>query len=1128
MRAQAKLKLGFVAACLALLATAALFAVQAGAAGPPLVKSTYVSGVGTESATLNALFDLSSPPTSCSFEYGADETYGEEVPCPSSARTEETLKVAAKAGQFRLKLGPDATADLPFDASAAEVRSALEGLPGLAGTQSLGVEGGPGNENGRFPYVISFASSLPGPEPLKAENGSTPLSGGDGVTVSGQLHLSSQTAALQPGTTYHYRVTATNAGGTVQGPDQTLHTFALPSEEPDSCPNAALRSEQHSAYLPDCRAYEMVSPPDKNGIDVMVESSMTRAAASESPGLPAAVTFAALGGFGDVHGTGVATEYMAQRDGAPGTSGWSTHGITPPQEPMSFDGDAAGLTPGYDGDMSDDLTKGIFRSWSALTDAPNVTDVENLYAREDLRSPGPGSYRLLSDSLTPQPGYNPDGSAPSNPPFFGVATQDMQHVLFESKRNLTADASGKYVKLYKADGPVTRLVAAGPTCPGGAAALGPGPCSIAGEGAAAQLYLPHVLSADGSRVNFVAPVTGETNSTAPGAASRVYQLDDQGTAATGDDATVQLNTSERPVPATAQPARYQDASADGSRVFFMSDEQLTAKAGGGLYLWERQPSDEEQSVAVDATGGTFTLTFHSQVSTGLGTLAAGSNVVSSIVGSFAAGETITGAGIPAGTKVLSVDSSAEGSGLTLSANATASGTQALHVSNDATTAPLAEDATAAQVQSALEGLEGIGTGNASVSGGPGDAGASSPYVVTFTGALAGVNVAQLSADGSALTGGAATASVSTTEPLQNLTLLVSLATVSSRSPFTEVIGASKDGHRLYFVSDGSQLVSGAPPVATDGIYYWQDADGTPGGTLSFIGKDQLGDLFAAINYAPWSGAPNVARVSPDGRFLLFETSDGSGLTPRYDQLSCNGRVAGNPNNFNPGGCSEAYVYRADSSTPTEPDLVCASCDPSGERPVDNAYLNIRKNASAGNFSTHLSHALSDDGRYVFFSSADPLVPADTNGAFDAYEYDNQTEEVHLLSSGTSPSDSYFLDASDDGHDVYIITRQRLLGWDTDNAYDVYDVRIGGGFPEPPATTAPCAGETCRHPIGPTPSAAPVGSGNEGPGNPKSSRPRCPKGKHAVKARGKSRCVKSRHGKTPKSHKRAGTGRGGAK
>ena len=76
-------------------------------------------------------------------------------------------------------------------------------------------------------------------------------------------------SGLQPSTAYHYRVVATNANGTVQGTDQTLTTKASSdSNGPDTCPNAAIRAQQHAAFLPECRAYEMVSPVDKGGADV--------------------------------------------------------------------------------------------------------------------------------------------------------------------------------------------------------------------------------------------------------------------------------------------------------------------------------------------------------------------------------------------------------------------------------------------------------------------------------------------------------------------------------------------------------------------------------------------------------------------------------------------------------------------------------------------------------------------------------------------------------------------------------------------------------------------------------------------------------------------------------------------
>ena len=168
------------------------------------------------------------------------------------------------------------------------------------------------------------------------------------------------------------------------------HTGALPNRRP----NEAFRTGP-SANLPDCRAYEMVSPPQKNGADVMPNPQRTRAAADGN-----AIQFPSLTGFGDVHGGSFATDYMAVR-GADGA--WRTHGITPMQEPTSY----ARMSPPqfearYMGEFSSDLSRGVFMAKTPLTAAPNVDQMVNLYLRSDLLTPGAGTYQLLTDATIDQ------------------------------------------------------------------------------------------------------------------------------------------------------------------------------------------------------------------------------------------------------------------------------------------------------------------------------------------------------------------------------------------------------------------------------------------------------------------------------------------------------------------------------------------------------------------------------------------------------------------------------------------------------------------------------------------------------------------------------------------------------
>jgi hypothetical protein len=69
---------------------------------------------------------------------------------------------------------------------------------------------------------------------------------------------------LKPGETYFDRLVATNSGGTVEGAVETVHVPDAAAGGEESCPNAGLRTGA-SAALPSCRAYEQVTPVDKQG-----------------------------------------------------------------------------------------------------------------------------------------------------------------------------------------------------------------------------------------------------------------------------------------------------------------------------------------------------------------------------------------------------------------------------------------------------------------------------------------------------------------------------------------------------------------------------------------------------------------------------------------------------------------------------------------------------------------------------------------------------------------------------------------------------------------------------------------------------------------------------------------------
>jgi hypothetical protein len=300
-----------------------------------------------------------------------------------------------------------------------------------------------------------------------------------------------------------------------------------------------------------------------------------------------------------------------------------------------------------------------------------------------------------------------------------------------------------------------------------------------------------------------------------------------------------------------------------------------------------------------------------------------------------------------------------------------------------------------------------------------------------------------------------------------------------------VLGQSADGSSAYFAANGV-LAPGAS--LGDCQHAWSSAQ--PGrscnlylahnGAITFIATvDNLDDT-------DWNPAEGyAARVTPDGTHLAFEslrslTGYDNTIATSASRCSHGGRsgLAGDPR------CQEVYLYDAQANGGNG-QLACASCDPTGARPLGPSSLpTITKAGTTGSggyqLFGRLKRNLSDDAAGLFFDSSDALVPGDINAAQDVYEYTGG--RPHLISTGTSPADSQFIDASPSANDVFFETRSRLVGQDTDGQLDLYDARVGGGFPfaQPPP---PCFGDSCKPPpSGSPPDQTPGSSGFSGPGN----------------------------------------------
>lgn len=153
---------------------------------------------------------------------------------------------------------------------------------------------------------------------LKAPAGSEPTTAPGSALLTVAVSISS----LAPDTTYRFRLGATNSGGAVKGGDHVFTTQAFGG----------------GPTLPDSRAWEMVSPPDKGGGQVPGPGGSFGGGLIAAAAQGSALTFSSPVSFGGAAAAPPVSQYLATRTAA----GWSTADVSAATEAGAYGPDPDG------------------------------------------------------------------------------------------------------------------------------------------------------------------------------------------------------------------------------------------------------------------------------------------------------------------------------------------------------------------------------------------------------------------------------------------------------------------------------------------------------------------------------------------------------------------------------------------------------------------------------------------------------------------------------------------------------------------------------------------------------------------------------------------------------------------
>jgi hypothetical protein len=412
-----------------------------GALVAPVTTVEAVTGSTASEATLHGTVDPEEAPpngieTAWQFEYSTNDVEwttlspaGEVAASTSPVAVTQTLTGLEGGTVYDVRLhaskefaaGSATSSTVQFTTSAAAPAVSGEAVSKVADTSAIfSAQINPQHldttyhfEYDTVPYTTSTMHGM-----------SLPVPDGDIGAGVNDVPVSQEPRDLKPSTTYHYRVVATSSVEVTDGPERVFRTQATGS----------------AFALPDGRAWEMVSPPDKNGAVLGFLGGEQKGSVIQAAVDGDAFTWTASTAVGPEPAGNIAINW-SQIFSVRGADGWSSRDIAPAHDVPSGLGVGVGTEYRF---FSLDLSLGLVEpiGIDGVTPlSPEATEL-TLYLRDDT---GNGYLPLVTSANIP-PGKKIDGIGPSGEPtrelHFAGAAPDLGHVVLSGPAGLDENYPG--------------------------------------------------------------------------------------------------------------------------------------------------------------------------------------------------------------------------------------------------------------------------------------------------------------------------------------------------------------------------------------------------------------------------------------------------------------------------------------------------------------------------------------------------------------------------------------------------------------------------------------------------------------------------------------------------------------